>query len=358
MARSLAFIQFSFYWFVLITMSLSETQADDKPRYRIGAVANLTGLSVSSIRAWERRYDLNIAWRSSKGTRFYTEGDVRLLSLLKALTDNGEAISKIAHLPEADLRARLKQYARAAGVAADFSPAAMNGALHALPVLKALVLSKSLAMHIKNEVPPSHRWRVCREVDSLDELWAQASRTTPDFLIARLEDLGSDPAGFLDRWNQLTHHALLILCYSFSPAAQLSALADKGARLVKWPSETARMLSLIPEFFIFNQFHIAAQGEATGETFPESNAALERIFSDEQLLQLKARHSSIHCECPHHLAYLLFELNDFEHYSRHCANRDAEDAALHARLASTTAQARAMVEGMLSQVCAHEQIKI
>ena len=60
------------------------------------------------------------------------------------------------------------------------------------------------------------------------------------------------------------------------------------------------------------------------------------------------------CECPAHLVDLVISLSAFEVYSAQCENRNPEDAALHADLHRTTAQARALMEQALTQVATAE----
>ena len=67
-----------------------------EPCYRVGTVAQLTGLSPDTIRAWERRYATVAPRRSAGGTRLYSDEDVVRLQLMKALTDCGDAIGAIA----------------------------------------------------------------------------------------------------------------------------------------------------------------------------------------------------------------------------------------------------------------------
>lgn len=66
--------------------------------YRIGVVAERTGLSEEVIRAWERRYGVLTPQRTSTGYRVYTEDDVALLLRLRELTHDGMAIREAAAL--------------------------------------------------------------------------------------------------------------------------------------------------------------------------------------------------------------------------------------------------------------------
>ncbi|MBL1981108.1 MerR family transcriptional regulator, partial [Klebsiella pneumoniae] len=67
--------------------------------YRTGVAARMAGLSVETLRVWERRYGLSETGRSARGQRLYSEEQVYRLRLLKSLVDQGHPIGAIAHLP-------------------------------------------------------------------------------------------------------------------------------------------------------------------------------------------------------------------------------------------------------------------
>ena len=79
--------------------------------YAIGAVARKTGLSVHTLRAWERRYGVVEPERSGGGTRLYSTGDIARLRLLRRATEAGHAISRVARLSTEELRALLRELA-------------------------------------------------------------------------------------------------------------------------------------------------------------------------------------------------------------------------------------------------------
>lgn len=66
--------------------------------YSINDVEKLTGIRAHTLRAWEQRYDLITPRRSSSNVRYYLEEDLRLLSGIALLNQNGLRISKIAAL--------------------------------------------------------------------------------------------------------------------------------------------------------------------------------------------------------------------------------------------------------------------
>jgi DNA-binding transcriptional MerR regulator/methylmalonyl-CoA mutase cobalamin-binding subunit len=72
------------------------------PLYPIRAVAKLTGLSIDTLRAWERRYQAVTPLRAERG-RVYTEAHVRRLSLLRDAVERGHSIGQVASLEDAKL---------------------------------------------------------------------------------------------------------------------------------------------------------------------------------------------------------------------------------------------------------------
>jgi DNA-binding transcriptional MerR regulator len=82
---------------------------DRTAHYPIRAVARMTGLSVDTLRAWERRYDAVVPVRDDRG-RVYADSHVQRLKQLAALVEQGHAIGRIAGLSDASLT-KLQQQA-------------------------------------------------------------------------------------------------------------------------------------------------------------------------------------------------------------------------------------------------------
>ena len=70
--------------------------SESSDAYRIGAVAQLTGLSTDTIRAWERRYGLVEPTRTDTGLRVYSLADVQRLRTLELLSRGEACASEIA----------------------------------------------------------------------------------------------------------------------------------------------------------------------------------------------------------------------------------------------------------------------
>jgi len=77
-------------------------------RYPIRAVAKITGLSLDTLRAWERRYQAVVPERSDRG-RQYGPAQIERLLLLGQLVHKGHAIGGIASLADQELKNLLAQ---------------------------------------------------------------------------------------------------------------------------------------------------------------------------------------------------------------------------------------------------------
>lgn len=65
-------------------------------RYRIRAVAELTGVSTATLRAWERRYGVPTPSRTASAYRLYGDEDVALVAQMRDLVESGVAPAEAA----------------------------------------------------------------------------------------------------------------------------------------------------------------------------------------------------------------------------------------------------------------------
>lgn len=70
----------------------------DNGRYRIQSVAEMTGVSAATLRAWERRYGIPAPRRTASAYRLYTDQDVELIKRVRELCDGGIAPSQAAQM--------------------------------------------------------------------------------------------------------------------------------------------------------------------------------------------------------------------------------------------------------------------
>lgn len=67
-------------------------------RYRIQSVAEMTGVSAATLRAWERRYGIPAPQRTASAYRLYTDRDVELIRRMRELCDTGIAPAQAAQM--------------------------------------------------------------------------------------------------------------------------------------------------------------------------------------------------------------------------------------------------------------------
>jgi len=67
-------------------------------KYSIRDIEKLTGISVFTLRAWEKRYCITSPERTSTNIRFYCHNDLKRILNISLLINNGHKISKIACL--------------------------------------------------------------------------------------------------------------------------------------------------------------------------------------------------------------------------------------------------------------------
>ena len=126
--------------------------------YSIKAVSQATGLTVETLRAWERRYRVVVPQRDDAGRRVYGAEDVLRLRRLREATERGHPIGRLVHLDEPSLVALLHEPERRpqSAMATTFVERILDGARRYSPAdcEQALTLAISL-------MPPA---RLIREV--------------------------------------------------------------------------------------------------------------------------------------------------------------------------------------------------
>jgi DNA-binding transcriptional MerR regulator/methylmalonyl-CoA mutase cobalamin-binding subunit len=137
-------------------------------QFTIKAVAQATGLSVETLRAWERRYEVVRPSRDASGRRTYSAGDVARLRLLRTATELGHTISRLASLGAEELA---KLVADSGGQARpgpargqSYVERAIDAAEHSDPSGVEEVLTSAVALLPPNEVVNTVLVPLVREV--------------------------------------------------------------------------------------------------------------------------------------------------------------------------------------------------
>ena len=312
--------------------------ANDEPKYRIGAVCRLTGLSQHVLRVWEKRYGVVEPMRSDTDRRLYRESDIARLNLLKTLVDLGQAIGSIADLDDAELTRRIEQSAGALAVSSSAEKPAL-----------ALIGGSLLAD--QDEYVASQIFGYLGHYQDVAAYSDEKPGERLDVAVIEWPTLHPDSAVEITALANRLNARHIVLVYDYAPRAALQRLAGNRVTALRSPLDIAAL-----EAVVAWRFGLAAgQGASPDEP---AGVAPSRHFNDRQLAYLAAQSPAIACECPMHLAQLISKLVSFEAYSAECESRNDEDAALHAYLHNTTSRARSMMERALIRVVELENLNL
>lgn len=303
----------------------------------IGTVSKLTGISVHTLRAWEKRHQVVSVVRSETGRRLYSSDDVQRLRLLRRLTQAGHSIGNIANLDNDALDAML---------VLDVDSPDVDGGRDKIRVC---IFSES----------QNTRFRLEDKVAQQVAFTAQ----TDDFAGVRkvLENDEADAMVFM--FSTITIHHLRSLrlmtrqngpvffaVYSFAQRELIDELSSMGFVLLRAPVTMNYLLEKV--CFRFNDNNDSQGLQSLPEEIPQHR------YSRKQLKQLSKISTAIDCECPQHIANIIRSLNMFESYSQRCASKNEQDAMLHNDIYKLTAQARAQMETAIEIVVRAENIKL
>ncbi len=316
-------------------------------QHRIGAMASLSGVPVSTLRVWEARYSAFSPGKSQGRHRLYNDTDVLRAGLLRQLTDAGHAISTIAHLDAAALSALLTQQ----------RSAQMQRSVQARSVqaVTLAVVGLSLAARLQSQAFAQrfagHALRVSDTLPDLALARMHPFADRPDILVVRVNSLHMASQADIRQLAQRLRVAQVIVLYSFGQEQVIQALRLSGMLVRREPIADAELSDLIGAVLLVDP------SRATGQVQPGVMIP-PRQYSDHTLARVAGISTNVLCECPRHVAELITQLASFEQYSQECLNNSAEDAQLHAYLSAVSGSARALFERALERVAAHEGITL
>jgi DNA-binding transcriptional MerR regulator len=307
--------------------------------YPIGVTSRLTNIHPETLRMWERRYRMIVPLRASRGRRFYSEEDVRRLSMVKALVDQGNPISVVARLTVEELEGRLKAGASATAV--------RLGTAKSAPC-RVVVIGEELPILLADT---GARLELVATYSAAQDLRRVERGNVVDVLLLEHSALHIGAAGEVFRLLTETGAKRAIVVYTFATKRAIADLEAAGVRCVSMRagSEAIVQACVAARESINTPIQIAVPGP---QTIPP------RRFAPAQLARIAVSSPAMACECPHHLVDLVNSLVAFEKYSAECESRSPADASLHALLHSITATARSLMENGLARVVEAEGIEI
>ena len=328
--------------------------SSEQPRYRSGVVARMVRIPVSTLRIWERRYQVVGPVLTASGHRLYSGADVERLLLIKQLVDLGHAIGSLARLSTPDL---LNTADARAAIAAQPVPTPRPSA-----VLIGLGLPRRLGALALRRVAiwadlASAEAGLAASQAAADDTAVDGPALQADLLVVELATLQPESATRLLALAAQLGVQRGLVAYGFGSEAAAQRLRQAGWRLNRAPMADAELRTQVAEA-------AAALSAPAGAAPPDLQLHLAslpvppRRFDDAALHQLTEASTTVACECPRHVAELVMQLAHFETYSAECVQRSPTDEALHRHLLQVAGLARAMFEGALQRVAEAESLPL
>ena len=297
----------------------------------IAAVTQMTGISSHTLRKWESRYSLVIPERTSTGRRLYTQNNIEKLVLVRELTARGHQVRLLADLTKEDLEELL-------------SNCDAEESIH--PVKRILVVGHVLAATLRLAKADFPTELSIMSTDAIKWLSHGDYSNDHDLVIIEIPTLGQKVAKQL---ALLSKGCRLILVYGFASSTDIKGLRDRGVECLRAPVESSELLRIVKETSVQER-----------RSVPEENLGEvpSRRLPDEVIARVSGILPSIQCECPNHIASLLYDLIAFERYCQTCEAEQSKDADLHVYLGNITGRARASFEEALERVASEEGIPL
>jgi hypothetical protein len=300
----------------------------------IGAVTRMTGVTGHTLRKWESRYGVVVPTRSDTGRRLYRQADIEKLLLVRDLVDRGHQISGLADKTIDELQSLLERAQRASegrrGRSTSGPPlnvAVVGHIVVATVRLGAAQFAKTSHLHLHAVDVTQWLAHPTEAVGTMDAVILECA-TLPLTLVRAITELAATTR--------------VMVVYGFSSSSVLRAVRNAGVICLRAPVTAVTLASAL-------------------DARPEPEAAVPNgvpRFSRETIARVAGVAPSIHCECPQHVAQLLFDLGAFEQYSLECIDTQPHDRALHSYLHGVAASARALFEEALERVALAEGIEL
>ncbi|MDY7545669.1 MerR family transcriptional regulator [Glaciimonas sp. CA11.2] len=308
--------------------------------YRSGRAARLAGLSVETLRVWERRYGVSAPQRSAHGQRLYSGEQVYRLGLIRQLVEQGHPISAVAGLTVD----RLQKLAE---------PLVSLGNARKGPI-RVVLVGEGLVRRVTNGGLANLALDVVNVGARLDAVSETLRNVNADVLVIEAPELNEDAVSLIIEMRQVTGVAAVVVVYRFCAAPTLRSLRAQGYLVARMPADLTEIVLLCDTALAAQSGHSRRVDAAPWPNI----SVLPRRLDDQALATLVAAANSVACECPRHLAEILLMLNSFERYSQQCSALSPDDALVHDSLTLAVSQARGLLESAMERLALAEGLPL
>ncbi len=321
---------------------------DMGPKYRIGAVSQLTGIAVATLRIWQSRYAVVDPFKNEGGQRLYSDLEVAKLKILKGLTHSGHSIGALSKL---SLEA-LNELSNSTTFNLQ-TPAKTQD-----PQERIRLGIVGLALAARLEAVKFTRDFRAEGLDvgavffdlqeALDDPNDRLSDSSCALVLVKLNTLQAHGVEQIRTLQKKLQAVPIGVIYNYAHPSCLEDVSKIGIQVKREPLNNEDLASWIK----------ACCRPVSAEGRPKSKAKLAPVqrFDPQALAFLLTLSSSIKCECPKHLAELIAQINAFAQFCQECLTIDSKDQALHQHLKEVAETSRSMLEDALQKIVEHEGI--
>jgi len=329
---------------------LQNLKDQTEPKYRIGAIAKISGVAIATLRVWQRRYGVVQPQKSSGGQRLYDDDDLSKLKCIKELIDLGFAIGTLAHLNLGELSALKERTLIKRGFVQSNVSVARTLRIHLIGV------------GVQERLTQIEQWReggapkvqVDQVFANLNEAFEYLQKhdkrlvSDVDACIIKLSTLQMQNMQPIQALQERLNGVSLCLIYNYANPEVISLLQSMKITLLRHPFENTELI----------EFMKLLGATSFNSSHSQDLPSYARRFSAQDLQYITNFQTSIGCECPKHIAQIVEQLSSFEQYSRECLNLNAKDQQLHKMLTQVATQTLSMFERALEEVMTHEKIEL
>jgi DNA-binding transcriptional MerR regulator len=303
----------------------------------------MANMPVATLRIWEQRYGAVRPATAASGHRLYSPADVERVLLLCRLRTQGHAIGSIAGLSTG----QLQRLCTPTGPLSSHEPT--RGPLHlavAGPALAARLRRPAVARRLARALAVAE----VRPEDST------TARPPADLLLWQASTLPVDVPAWLRAVQRSESSPRVAVLYRFAEAAAVQRFIRSGAVLIREPADDDALALWLAA--LDGGAEPAGSAPEPGTSRSGAGGLPQRRYDDATLVHIATLSSTLACECPRHVAELLMQLSSFEAYSATCADRNPEDAQLHAYLQQVAGASRALFESAMAHLARHEGLPL
>lgn len=279
----------------------------------IGTVARLVELTTHVIRAWEKRYQLNLAQRDAKGRRLYSLSDVEHLRLLKSAVDQGIRISDAVAMSFHQLTQILNTK--------DEKPETGDSWI---------VFGAHLVHQLFN-LKPKTQYKVANSLVEIQQSCIKNNGLKNIWIY--LSDINDSIEHFLyDLLIQYDQNIHITLFLQSNQTQVQSRLAATSIKLITEPLSHELLTQSVEQL---------EQSTKAQQVSQPSGIDMDRLAS---------LSTNLYCDCPRHVAELYQQTRSFIDYTENCEKLSPKDMAMHRFISAQLAQIESLLISIAKQM--------